>query len=716
MAKLVFHNFGGSYQLKIENAEDLEKIQELDETLWAATSVPISNLHCDKKFLTYLDTDKNGRIRTDELKTAQSWLFQLLKNRNGLTEGSDILRLDDIDTSHEEGQKILKAAELILNNLNTPLAKTISLAQIQDEQHIMASAVSNGDGIISPVLKNKGLCQFIQTVMDTIGSVQDASEKQGINQEHLEEFFHQAEAYLEWQKKGEIPKSKKKTEIMFWGVDTPPAYELLTILEKKIDQYFLQCSIVKFDERTKAFMQFQEKEFEEINFRDRDVMKERLKNMSLAIPDPKGELYLDGIINPLYKEKLSDFKIKVIKPALGKVNQLTYQQWEKLKDIFKPYSIWWDSKKGEKVEKLGIDKLHAFIKGPYKKKVSKLITQDLAIAESLKQIENLEKLIYYQKLLLKLSNNFINFSDLYNPECRSLFEAGTLIIDGRIVTFTLRIQDREAHKKIAKNSCMYLLYLEIIGHHNQDSKFEIVAAVTSGTADGLHIGKTGIFFTIDGKEWDARVIDILVNPISPWESVKAPFLKIKEFITKQTEKFNKQRETKLETSLTSANPSNMMRDLLLGGGIAIAALGSAFAYITKALSQVKILHFLGVIGGIVAIILIPSMIMGFAKIRKRDISVILEAAGFSVNLHMRLNAIMGKLFTHTSRLPKGSRKQRKDMLVKFVKKFGYHSFRSKKIIIILLMIIFIAGILILLFMFFPESMSFFKKVIKKITG
>jgi len=61
---------------------------------------------------------------------------------------------------------------------------------------------------------------------------------------------------------------------------------------------------------------------------------------------------------------------------------------------------------------------------------------------------------------------------------------------------------------------------------------------------------------------------------------------------KQVDKFTKSQEDKLEKGLTTPSASGMTRDLLLGGGIAIAALGSSFAYITKALSQVKPTHIL----------------------------------------------------------------------------------------------------------------------------
>ena len=118
MSRMTFRNYGGSYQLRIQDAQDLEKIQVLDEVHWAAISIPTNSLNCDKAFTAYVDTDKNGRIRPSELKAAWSWLVQVLADRQRMSEGSDILRLQDIDTHNPEGQKLHAAAELILTNLN----------------------------------------------------------------------------------------------------------------------------------------------------------------------------------------------------------------------------------------------------------------------------------------------------------------------------------------------------------------------------------------------------------------------------------------------------------------------------------------------------------------------------------------------------------------------------------------------------------------------
>ena len=156
--------------------------------------------------------------------------------------------------------------------------------------------------------------------------------------------------------------------------------------------------------------------------------------------------------------------------------------------------------------------------------------------------------------------------------------------------------------------------------------------------------------------------------------------------------------------LSQSGASGTARDLLLGGGLAIAALGSSFAYITKALSDVKPVQVLIALLGLVLVVLLPGIFAGFVKIRKRNLSGLLEASGWAVNAHMRINTQMGRLFTHTPDLPKDARKERRDTVSKFVKQFGYQSSQSMRTIVFVLMFIVLLLCLMLLLL---ELASFF---------
>jgi len=675
MTNFVFKRYGGSHQLKIQDAHDLEKIQTLNEAHWAATSVPVGNLDCDPKFLSYVDTDKNNRIRTRELKEAQAWLYRMLADRSRLSEGTDILGLDDIDVSHAEGQELRKAAEFILNNLGLPQAKEISLHQVRDAASIIANAANNGDGIVPPeAVDDTDLAQFISSIMDTVGFTMDAGGKQGVGKKEVEDFFHAAETYLAWKEKGKIPAGKDSTDVMPWGKDTPHLYQLVADLEGKIDQYFIQCAMVGFDERAAGQMQLRQKELEETDFTDPKVLRDRLMNAPLAKVDPEGILDFKGAVNALYREQLLEVRNKIFKRAIGEdVKQLTQKQWEKVKTIFAPYRVYVESKQGGVVEKLGDDLLRKYLQGRHRERLNELINKDTSVANELSQIHTAEKLILYQRWLLELANNFVSFANLYDPGIRALFEAGTLVIDGREIIFTMKVQDVQVHKTQSEKSYMCLLYLEVTGRQDREIAFNIVAPVTSSNIGGLRVGKRGIFFTTDSREWDAEITDIVVNPISIWESVTAPCRQVSGFIKAQVDKLNKFRDEKIQTTMAVPTSSGATRDLLLGGGIAIAALGSAFAYIIKALSQVKLSHVLGLSLGIIVIVVLPGMIAGFIKIRRRDMSILLEASGWAINVRMRLSRALGRLFTHIPKLPKQARKEKRDSISKFVKEFRYSS-------------------------------------------
>ena len=75
MKPIVFQNYGGIHQLRIESAEDLAFIHQLHPARWAATSVQIESLQCDPAFLKYLNQDGSGTIRAEHLRAAVRWIL-----------------------------------------------------------------------------------------------------------------------------------------------------------------------------------------------------------------------------------------------------------------------------------------------------------------------------------------------------------------------------------------------------------------------------------------------------------------------------------------------------------------------------------------------------------------------------------------------------------------------------------------------------------------
>ena len=138
-----FVNYGGSYQLRIDDAEDLRHLDNLDDPFWMATSAPTDQMICDSGALEFLDSSGNGRIISGELRQARQWLFRVLKNLDGVSEGREVLELEDVDETEPEGAQLLVAARRILANLDRGHAPNISLAEIRNTRAILAKGAVN---------------------------------------------------------------------------------------------------------------------------------------------------------------------------------------------------------------------------------------------------------------------------------------------------------------------------------------------------------------------------------------------------------------------------------------------------------------------------------------------------------------------------------------------------------------------------------------------
>ncbi len=703
LPKMVLQRLGGGYQLRIEKPEDLEQLQNLDEARWVATSVPISSLSCDQTFAKYVDTDKNGRIRTDELKAAQVWLFRMLKDQSHLTEGTSALLLDAIDTGHEEGKSLRSAAERILANLGSEDSREITLDQVRNRQKIMASGAANGDGVIPPEAAGDETREFIREVMQCVGSVADASGKAGITGALLDKFASDAEAYLKWKREGEIPEGEERTSLMLWGSETPLAYQSIAELEEKIDEYFLLCALARFDERLIEQVRLGEEELKKMEFAESAEMEGRLLEAPLARPNPDGVLIINEDVNEMYKEKLRLLSERVLS-RLGEAEagKLTRETWKEIKTEFAPYKTWFEGKRGASVEKLGTEKLRSYLDGKLIEEVRQLIAADEAVAGELRQVRDVERLILYQRWLMELANNFVSFPRLYDPHRRSMVEVGTLIMDGREFTLNLRVQDRNTHKRIAALSHTYIMYLRIVGA-DEKGAFEIATAVTAGDVGRICVGKRGIFQTIDGRKWDATVVDIISNPIGLWEALVLPFRRLSEFVKTQVEKVTSavtRPEKMLQQAVPTGAPqpagptrSGAIRDILLGGGVAVAALGTGLAYASKAIKDAR-WYILYLVAGILASMIAATLIGALVKLSRRNISMLLEACGWAVNAKLKLTTRLGRLFTRRPPFPKGAQKLHLDLAKGFLESLsrGQGAKKRGRLTLLLIVILLLAGL------------------------
>ena len=402
----------------------------------------------------------------------------------------------------------------------------------------------------------------------------------------------------------------------------------------------------------------------------------------------------------LFRFPLADpfFQEKVYIPMVRDAEDHGFMEadvWGNIKIMFMPYGDWRESKSGEQVERLGAERLEAYVSGELPDRLRTLFTADVEAGEELKALKDVEKLILCQHCFLDLCNNFISFADMYNPKRNAMFEAGRVVIDGRAFNFNMRVKDVAKHAKIAERSGIYLMYSEVTGLPD-DPSFYLVTPVTSRHLGTIAVEKRGVLFDLAGKQWDVRVVKVVENPISLTEAVKAPFVRLSKMISSAAQKFTASTEKQLEGSLSSTSKnlqkgvgSSMKpgakpaakapakkpaapaasgggaKDLLLSGSMAIGILGSSMTLVLKMLSEIEPLAALsGLCVGLV-VILVPVVIIAAFRLYSRNLSGILEASGWAINSRMRLTARLARLLSPEPVHPKSFAQVQKDLLSGF---------------------------------------------------
>jgi F0F1-type ATP synthase assembly protein I len=669
-----FSAYGRAYHLRIATAEDLQNAAALDEAHWVATSAPIDTLSCDPTLLRLLDADGNGRIACHELKDAICWLLAVLGDHSGVTAGSKVLPLEAVDADTPQGSEVLQAAGKILTKIGRPDAGAITLEQIhQVKAQVEATPVSEAGVALPEAAEDAEIRQFIADVVMTVGGAEHPSGSQGLTSAKLDEFLAAAADHLAWREKGLIPSGQDGTEIMPLGAKTGETYALFSSVRTKIDQYFAQCEAAALDEKLVLRMGWTEDELGGLDFDDPAVIEDVLKKAPLAKASPSRALRFDDQTNPYYAEQLEAFRREVAAPVLGEPPAaLSAGHWQRIKSYFAAHQAWLEAKPGEAVEKLGPAKLQKYLAGRFAAAARSLISESAKTAVDLDNVRLIERLILYQAYMKDLANNFVSFPDLYDVERRAMFEMGTLVMDGRRFNLAVRVRGRAEHARVAKTSNMHVLYVVASPKQGGDG-FEIAVPVTSGGRGNLCEGKRGVFYDVSGREYDAVVAAIIENPIGFKEALVSPFRRLGRLVSGKIEAITAKAEQRLDTSATtavsqvsetSAQPqpqarTGMSGGMLLGAGVALAAVGSALAYITKTLADTRWWAILIGLGVAVLLVILPTVVIALLKLRKRDLSAILEGSGWAVNARMRLTFKQSRFFTARPRYPKGSKGARR---------------------------------------------------------
>ena len=681
-SKMTFRRVGRAYHLLLQSADDLRHVLDLDEAHWVATSAPIDTIHPDPIFLDLLDLDHDGRIRPFELRHAVRWALDTLRDTDGLSRGSSELMLAAIDPETEDGRCILATAEKIVFRLAGEDPERITLDQVRRIKRAEETRVVSEAGIVlADTAEDESTAVFMDDVVASVGGPPHPSGKIGVTRQKLDQFLSEARGFLDWRQRGLSDQGRSGTRIMPLGEDTSAAFAVLQSMRAKVDQYFAQCEAVTLDPTLAQRFGSNPTELNQLDLNDPAVIRDVLRQAPLAPPRPQQCLNLDEDINPACVGPLAQLRRVVLEPTLGgAITAITEEDWQRVKEAFLPYETWMKSKVGASVEALGMDKLKRYLDERYANAVGVLLEQSHTTTFVLDNIRLVEKLLLYQANLLTFANNYVSFPDLYRRDRVALFDEGNLIMDGRRFNLAVRVHDRAEHARIARGSNIHVLYVEVIGRDG--TGYEVAVAVTSGGRGNLCLGKRGVFHDVNGDELHARIVQVIENPISLREAIVAPFKRLAAAVMGKIQSIARTAETELDqaggevvTKVQEVSDQPQQTQIpqpqasgtniaatLAGGGIAIAALGSSLAFVTKTLAGLSALTILASIGGAILAVVAPTILIAFTQLRRRDLGAILEGSGWAINARMSLTRTQSRYFTECPAYPTGARGLRHRMM------------------------------------------------------
>jgi len=677
-----FFRAGGFDQVRLDSAEDLRNLGDLDQKLWVALSCPVHGLEFDAKTMELIDTDKDGRIRAPELLAAVKWASTVLKSPESLIKGSPNLPLEDIDPDNEEGQRLLASAKQILTNLGKKGDKEISLADTADTAKIFAATQFNGDGIV-PVssTSEEALQQTILDIIATVGSEVDRSGAPGVSQEKVDTFFTAAEAFDGWWKAAEADAANT----LPLGDKTDAAAAAFDAVRPKIDDYFARARLVAFDPRAEAAVNRDPAEYVALAVKELSLVAGDIAAFPLAHVAAERPLPLDTGLNPAWADPMRKLVTLVVEPLLGPQTALADAEWVSLSKKFAGYAAWRAAKAGAVVEKLGIARVRTILTSGARAAITELIVTDKALEPEANAIAVVDKLIRYHRDLYTLLNNFITFRDFYSRKKKALFQAGTLFLDGRSCELCIKVNDAGAHATVATLSGTYLAYCEVV-RKGTGEKMIIAAAFTGGDSDALMVGRNGIFYDRKGNDWDATIVKIVEHPISVRQAFWMPYKRVGKLIGEQIQKFASARDkevhdhaagnladaTKHAEAGTAASigsgpapgaapaapatpeaPFDIAKfaGIFAAIGLAVGAIGSALALVAASFLGLSWWQMPLVVVGAMLAVSGPSMMIAWVKLRQRTLGPILDANGWAVNARAHMNIPFGASLTAVAELP-----------------------------------------------------------------
>ena len=646
-----YRSIGETAQVIIKDVQDLISLENLDDTHWVATSAPLDAFHLNLDFLKYIDTGNDGRISSDEVKQSLKWFFDIYTEPNKLEMGVDVLDTSELNSASSCYDSINEVCEYIKAHSDGDQVLLSHVVKLKNE--IQAIIIQQSPIVQLENICDEGLKEYFGDIIAIHGGCEHPGGGQGVSVVSVNEFQEVIAKWTDWQAVSNLSDDEHKTEVFPFANSTPVVYGTFQLVKDKIEHYFTLCDLVKLDPEIKKLCWPRINDDSSVDLKDLNQIKVILGESSVAEPNANKHLLFEEFVNPAYVDAIKRFYKEIFVELYGQEEVMEYSQWLKIKSVFAPYQDWVAAKPDIDMSKFSKEKLHSYLQTDVSSKALEYIESIPQSTVSFDQITVVEKAMLFRQLLMCFANNYVSMSDLYDYTKPSILEEGTLIMDGRRFNLAIRVFNLNEHMLVTKNSSTYVMYVELT-NEPLNRKLEVAVPLARGMSGYVMIGKRGIFEHVDGTIMQAKVVQIVDFPVSFIDAIFKPFKKLGDTVTNKIDSIATNAEKKLASTTDSmidpakkvapapsAN-SSQTASMIAGGGFAIAAIGSSLAFMTKTLSEIQPSKIVIFVVCLMLAMLIPLSIVAFIRLARRDISCLLEGAGWAINPRLRITKRMKK--------------------------------------------------------------------------
>lgn len=354
-------------------------------------------------------------------------------------------------------------------------------------------------------------------------------------------------------------------------------------------------------------------------------------DLPLVTEQPDVELPLADHLNPIHLEAILAFAEACVKPVLGERTSLSRLDWKAVKAAFAPYRDW-------------------------------LSTRPESNAAARRDLEDQERLLRYRLHMGEFLSNFVSMDCLYAGKVPAIYQTGVLRVDGKELHLCFHVASEADHAALSGRSRCCVLYLRLSRPSGGETRC-ICAVVTAGTVAGLYVGRNGVFYDRDGSNWEAVITKVVESQVSLAEAFWAPWKKIGEGISGVVKKFLGERQAKSTALVPTTFPAPArapapggapaaprdggaaMASAVAAVGIGVDMVGAAAASVMAAVKGLGPWQFVGGTVSLLLLVSMPSVILTWFKLRKRDLGAILNASGWAVNREIRFSMKRARGFT-----------------------------------------------------------------------